>query len=63
MWLRGGLLDARQSGKGGAWKIRLTAEQISCLREYAQQPQSGRRRKTLLKQLAAGANPSERVNS
>ena len=62
-WLRGGLLDARQSGKGGAWKIRLTAEQISCLREYAQQPQSGRRRKTLLMQLAAGANPSERVNS
>jgi hypothetical protein len=52
-WLRGGLLDARQSGKGGAWKIRLTAEQISCLREYAQQPQAKRQRKTLLGQLAA----------
>jgi len=43
-WLRGGLLDARQSAKGGAWRIKLTEEQISCLREYAQQPQSGRRR-------------------
>jgi hypothetical protein len=53
-WLRGGLLDARQSGKGGAWKIRLTEEQISCLREYAQRPQAKRRRKTLLRQLAAG---------
>jgi hypothetical protein len=40
----------------------LTKEQISCLREYAQQPQSGRRRKTLLWQLAAGANPNEGVN-
>jgi DNA invertase Pin-like site-specific DNA recombinase len=53
-WLQGGLLDARQSGKGGAWKIRLTEEQISCLREYAQQPQPKRQRKTLLTQLAAG---------
>jgi recombinase-like zinc beta ribbon protein len=53
-WLRGGLLDARQSTKGGAWKIRLTAEQISCLREYAQQPQAKRRRKTLRGQLATG---------
>ena len=44
-WLQAGLLDATQSAKGGAWKIRLTEEQISCLREYAQQPQSGRRRK------------------
>ncbi|MCI0390540.1 MAG: recombinase family protein [Acidobacteria bacterium] len=53
-WLRGGLLDARQSAKGGAWKIRLTEEQISCLREYAQQPQAKRQRKTLLRQLATG---------
>ena len=53
-WLRGGLLDARQSAKGGAWKIRLTEEQISCLREYARQPQAKRQRKTLLMQLAAG---------
>jgi hypothetical protein len=52
-WLRGGLLNARQSGKGGAWKIRLTVEQISCLREYAQQPQAKRQRKTLRGQLAA----------
>jgi hypothetical protein len=56
-WLRGGLLDARQSAKGWAWKIRLIEEQISRLREYAQQPLSGRQRKTLLRQLAAGANP------
>jgi hypothetical protein len=53
-WLQGGLLDARQSGKGGAWKIRLTEEQISCLREYARQPQAKRQRKKLLEQLAAG---------
>jgi hypothetical protein len=53
-WLRGGLLDAKQSGKGGAWKIRLTEEQISCLREYARQPQAKRQRKTLFGQLAAG---------
>jgi len=53
-WLRGGLLDARQSGKGGAWKIRLTEEQISCLWEYARLPQAKRRRKTLLRQLTAG---------
>lgn len=53
-WLRGGLLDARQSGKGGAWKIRLTEEQISCLREYAQLPQAKRSRKILLRQLTAG---------
>jgi DNA invertase Pin-like site-specific DNA recombinase len=61
-WLQGGLLDATQSAKGGAWRIKLTEEQISCLREYAQQPQSGRRRKTLLRRLAAGANPNEGVN-
>jgi hypothetical protein len=53
-WLQGGLLDAKQSGKGVAWKIRLTEEQISCLREYARQPQAKRQRKTLLGQLAAG---------
>jgi hypothetical protein len=53
-WLRGGLLDARQSTKGGAWKIRLTEEQISCLREYAQLPQAKRSRKILLRQLTAG---------
>jgi len=61
-WLQGGLLDATQSAKGGAWRIKLTEEQISCLREYAQQPQSGRRRKTLLRRLAAGSNPNEGVN-
>ena len=43
-------------------ELQARKEQISCLREYAQQPQSGRRRKTLLRQLAAGANPNEGVN-
>jgi len=32
----------------------LTEEQISRLREYAQQPQAKRQRKTLLGHLAAG---------
>jgi hypothetical protein len=44
VWLRRGLLKGKQSVKGAPWKITLTEEDISGLREYAEQSRPAWRR-------------------
>lgn len=54
-WLQRGRLDARQAAKGGAWKITLTEEQISRLREYVKQARpTWQQKKSLTRSATSG---------
>src|SRR5262249_13935451 len=44
-WLHRGILDGKQFAKGAPWKIILSEEQISRLRECAEQARMARQRK------------------